>query len=43
MIRENKKLPDDILDRIPLVVERISQDTEVIALYAFLEGLNFRG
>jgi predicted nucleotidyltransferase len=35
MIREGRKLPTDVSDRIPLVVERIRKDPGVIALYAF--------
>lgn len=35
MIREEKKLPPDILTKIPTVVTRVAEDKHVIALYAF--------
>ena len=35
MIREGKKLPADILVKIPTAVAKISGDVDVIALYAF--------
>jgi predicted nucleotidyltransferase len=35
MIREGKKLPDNILERVPKVVEAVKLHPEVLALYAF--------
>jgi len=35
MIREGHKLPGDVMKRVPAIVEKLSQDEEVIALYAF--------
>jgi predicted nucleotidyltransferase len=35
MIREGHKLPVDVTDRIPELVNRISQDQEIIALFTF--------
>jgi len=35
MIREGHKLPTDVIDRIPALLEQISKDTDVMALYAF--------
>ena len=35
MIREGKKLPVDVLTKIPIVITRIAKDRDVIALYAF--------
>ena len=35
MIREGHKLPADVLDRIPALLAQISEDTDVMALYAF--------
>lgn len=35
MIREGKKLHTDILTRIPYLIERLSKDEEIIAIYAF--------
>lgn len=35
MIREEIKLPDGVLNRIPLVVEEVSNQPDVQALYAF--------
>ena len=35
MIREGRKLPGDVMKRVPAIVEKMSQDEEVIALYAF--------
>jgi predicted nucleotidyltransferase len=34
MIRENKKLPDDVLDKLPEIVAVISSDSTVAALYS---------
>ncbi|MDB4442201.1 nucleotidyltransferase domain-containing protein [bacterium] len=35
MIREGHKLPEDVIDRIPVLEEQIEKDTYVVALYAF--------
>ncbi len=35
MIREGKKLPDNVLEKIPEVVRLVSQDKDVSALYSF--------
>ena len=35
MIREGHKLPEDVIDRIPVLEEQIEKDTHVVALYAF--------
>ena len=35
MIREGKKLPVDVLTKIPKVILKITEDKDVIALYAF--------
>ena len=35
MIREGHKLPADVTDRIPALIERISKDPDIIALFAF--------
>ena len=35
MIREGKKLPKDILEKIPAAVSKVKEDKDVIALYAF--------
>jgi len=35
MIREGHKLPPNVTDRIPALIERISKDPDVIALFAF--------
>jgi predicted nucleotidyltransferase len=35
MIRENHKLPENVIDRIPLLIKQIEKDTDVVALYAF--------
>ena len=35
MIRENGKLPDDILIRIPKLVDSLAGDKDVVALYSF--------
>ena len=35
MIREGRKLPGDVMKRVPAIVEKMSRDEEVIALYAF--------
>jgi UTP:GlnB (protein PII) uridylyltransferase len=35
MIRENRRLPDDILKRIPKLVDSLAGDKDVNALYSF--------
>ena len=35
MIREGHKLPPDVTERIPALIERISKDPDIIALFAF--------
>lgn len=35
MIREGKKLPDDVLTKIPTLVEKIAEEKDLIVLYAF--------
>jgi len=35
MIREDQKLPKDVTKRIPALIDRISRDHHVIALFAF--------
>ena len=35
MIRDSKKLPENILTKIPQLVNEIATDSDVIALYAF--------
>ena len=35
MIREGHKLPEDVIDRIPVLEEQIEKDKHVVALYAF--------
>ena len=35
MIREGHKLPKNVIDRIPELIEQIEKDTHVVALYAF--------
>mgnify|MGYP006311735185 CR=1 FL=1 len=35
MIRDGKKLPADVMTKIPAVIEKISADEDVMALYAF--------
>lgn len=35
MIREGHKLPEDVTDRIPVLIEQIEKDTDVVALYTF--------
>jgi hypothetical protein len=39
MIREGHKLPEDVIDRIPELIEQIEKDTHVVALYAFRSEL----
>ncbi len=35
MIRDGKKLPADIMRKIPGVIAKIAEDKDVVALYAF--------
>jgi predicted nucleotidyltransferase len=35
MIRKDKKLPTDVMARIPTVIETLAADEDVVALYAF--------
>jgi predicted nucleotidyltransferase len=35
MIREGHKLPEDVTDRIPVLIEQIEKDPDIMALYAF--------
>jgi predicted nucleotidyltransferase len=35
MIREGKPLPADVKEKVPVVVKRVSNDPEIVALYAF--------
>ena len=35
MIREGYKLPEDITDRLPVLIEKIEKDQDIVALYAF--------
>jgi uncharacterized protein len=35
MIRGNKKLPEDVVEKLPAVVEAISRDSDVSALFSF--------
>jgi predicted nucleotidyltransferase len=35
MIRDGKKLPKDVLNKIPQLTQKISVDTDIVALYAF--------
>ena len=35
MIRENKKLPQDVIGKIPEIVQAISGDPDVVALFCF--------
>ncbi|NVM21530.1 MAG: nucleotidyltransferase domain-containing protein [Desulfobacterales bacterium] len=35
MIREGRKLSEDVMKRVPAIVEKVSRDEEVLALYAF--------
>ena len=35
MIREGKKLPDDVLDKLPEIINKVKVDPDVVALYAF--------
>lgn len=35
MIRDGKKLPNNILEKVSDIVEKISEDVDVVALYAY--------
>ena len=35
MIREGRKLPPLVTDRIPVIIEEVSKDSEVVALFSF--------
>jgi predicted nucleotidyltransferase len=35
MIREGHKLPEDVIDQIPVLIEQIEKDTDIVSLYAF--------
>jgi uncharacterized protein YutE (UPF0331/DUF86 family) len=35
MLREGRKLPPDVVDRIPGLISRISKDKEIVALFSF--------
>jgi predicted nucleotidyltransferase len=35
MIKEGRKLPPLVTDRIPVIIEEISKDSEVVALFSF--------
>jgi predicted nucleotidyltransferase len=35
MIREGRKLPPDVMDRLPELINRISKDKEIVALFTF--------
>jgi predicted nucleotidyltransferase len=35
MIKEGRKLPPLVTDRIPVIIEEISRDSEVVALFSF--------
>jgi predicted nucleotidyltransferase len=35
MIREGKKLPEDILEDLPTLIQKVAEDPDVAALYAF--------
>jgi len=35
MIREGKKIPSDVKENIPVIVEKLSPDREITALYVF--------
>ena len=49
MIREGKKLPEGIQNRIPEIIKAVEADSDVIALYAFgslamsYKGRNMKG
>lgn len=35
MIREGKKLPDNVPDKLPVLIDLVSGDTDVLALFVF--------
>lgn len=35
MLREDRKLPPDVTDRVPGLVKRVSKDKETVALFSF--------
>ena len=35
MLREGRKLPSDVTDRIPGLIKRVSKDKQIVALYSF--------
>ena len=35
MLREGHKLPPDVMDRLPELIDQISKDKEIVALFAF--------
>ena len=35
MIREGKKLPADVLENLPTMIQKVAEDPDVAALYAF--------
>lgn len=35
MIREGKKLPADVLEHLPTLIQKVAEDPDVAALYAF--------
>ena len=35
MIRDGKKLPKNVLNKIPQLIQKISVDTDIVALYVF--------
>ena len=35
MIKDGHRLPEDVIDRIPVIIDKIQNDTDVVALYTF--------
>ena len=35
MLREGRKLPPDVMDRLPELINRLSKDKEIVALFSF--------
>jgi hypothetical protein len=35
MIKEGRNLPPLVTDRIPVIIEKVSKDSEVVALFSF--------
>jgi predicted nucleotidyltransferase len=35
LIKDGHRLPEDVIDRIPVLIEKIQKDTDVVALYTF--------